>query len=111
MERKDTLYADTVGDLADGKRGAIPAAIHLDDDTFERLDTLFFALDDADLQTQRITDAKRGEVLAQSALFDLLNNAVHGTRAPGEVEPRFIAEWPSRLNPPRIRGAVLSDGD
>src|ERR1700676_510144 len=59
MEREDALNADAIGDLTHGKVRAITAAANLDDEAFEGLDALLFALDDADLEPDGITNAKR----------------------------------------------------
>src|ERR1700676_635018 len=83
MEWEDALDADAIGDLAYGKVRAIAAAADLDHEAFEGLDALLFALDDADLESDGIAHAKRGQVLTQRAIFDLLNNAVHGSKHPG----------------------------
>src|SRR5208283_2174594 len=84
MEREDAFDTDPVGDLAHGEGRAIPAAVHLDDDPFERLDPFLLALDDLDLQPQGVADPELGEVLAQRAIFELLNDAVHGIRPPSD---------------------------
>jgi hypothetical protein len=98
MERKDTLDADAVGNFAHGKVRAITTAVNLDDEAFEGLDALLFALDDADLEADGIAHAKERQVGAQRAVFDLLNNAVHGSNTP-EVEPLNLSNRPRRLNP------------
>src|SRR5690348_9321941 len=80
MQRKDALDADSVRDLAHGKRGAIPAAVHLDDNTLEGLATSLFALDRLDLQSHRVADAKLRNILAQFALFELTDDCIHSSR-------------------------------
>src|ERR1700677_4423392 len=85
MQRKYPLDADPVGNLPHGKRRPITPAIHLDHNSLEGLDTFLFALDHLDLQAQGVANAKNWQVGTQTAVFDLLNYAVHGKPIPPKV--------------------------
>src|SRR5271166_2050785 len=96
MQREDSLDAHAVGNLAHGERSAIAAAIDFDHNALERLDALLFALANLDMDTDAVADAKLGEVAAKPAVFDLLDDAIHGKMP--SVEPTNLSEPPRRLN-------------
>src|SRR5271166_3785142 len=78
MKREYALDAYSVRYLANGKRRAIAAAVHLDHKPLERLNSLFLAFDHFDLKAKSITHTESGEIFAYLAVFDLLDDAVHG---------------------------------
>src|SRR5579863_1895887 len=89
MHREDSLDADPVGNFPDGEGGAVGAAIDLDHDAFEGLDALLLALDDLDVNANRVADAEFGQVLAQAPLFELLDNGIHGKKDLESSHPTY----------------------
>src|SRR5690606_34254481 len=65
VHRERTLHADTEGDLAHGEGLADTTALAADDHAFEHLVALAVALDDADVDLQRVARAKVGDVRTQ----------------------------------------------
>src|ERR1700691_41154 len=108
MHRKDSLDADPVGNFPDREGGAICASINLDHDAFEGLDALLLALDDLDVNANRVADAEFRQVLAQAPLFELLDNGIHGkktsSRAPKPTQMRAPTQWVSNRERLSIRG-------
>jgi hypothetical protein len=74
---EDSLDSNTVGNLAHRKRGAIAAPVDPDDNPFERLNALLFALTNLNLEAHGIADAKCREIGTQNAVFELLNDTIH----------------------------------
>lgn len=64
VDGEGTLDADTVGVFADGERLADAAVLFGDADTLEKLDALFFAFADTDVDTEGIASAKRRDIAA-----------------------------------------------
>ena len=60
VHRENALDADAVGDLADRERLADTAAAARDADALEGLDPLLLTFLHADVDTQRVTSAERG---------------------------------------------------
>src|SRR5688572_12801055 len=74
VQRKDTLDADAVRDLADGERGARGAAGALDANALEGLDALLLALLDLHEDLDGVTDAEIGDIAFELALLDGLDD-------------------------------------
>jgi len=61
VEREDALNTNAVRDLADGERGADSAAAFGDADTFESLESFLVTFADADVDTEGVAGAERGD--------------------------------------------------
>ena len=69
-----TLHAHAVGDTADGEGLADAAALHLDDDAFEVLQTLVGAFHDLHVHPDLIADLQLRQVGTQLFFFQFLND-------------------------------------
>ena len=79
VDGEDALNADTVGDFAGGEGFAKASAAASDDDAFEHLNALFVAFLNFDVHADGVAGAEVGEVRAELAAFDFLDEggAVH----------------------------------
>src|SRR4051794_36382810 len=81
MQGERPLDADAEGLLADGERLARASALALDHDALEDLDPAALALDHLEVHADGVARLELGQVRAQLALLDGLDEAVHGKAA------------------------------
>jgi hypothetical protein len=62
MERENTFDANTIGNLAHGKRRIESIIVAFDADALEHLDTLFIPFDDLYMHPYRITGFEPGDI-------------------------------------------------
>lgn len=79
VDGEDAFDTDAVGDLANGEGFAKASAAASDDDAFEHLNALFVAFLNFDVHANGVAGAEVGEVRAELAAFDFLDEggAVH----------------------------------
>jgi hypothetical protein len=74
VNREYALDADSVRDFSHGKRGAVAAARHADDNTLEYLRSLFFALDDLDMNAHGFAGPNGRHLLFRLLAFNLADD-------------------------------------
>ena len=103
MDREDALDTDTVRDLPDGEGRAHSAPTLRDADTFERLESFLVALADADVDTERVAGAERGDVIAEP-LFLGFDEGMHMTLGAGVnslVKTCLGSSWEASKSKPK----------
>src|SRR5690606_19186890 len=85
------LDADAEADLADGERLADPAALAGDDDALERLDAGAVALDDLDVDLERVTGTELRDVAAQRCCVDAVQRVHDASPRPPQVGRVLVA--------------------
>lgn len=78
VERKNTLDANAVGNLADSDRLIQSRASAGDHNTFKVLDALFFALDHPDRNVHRVPGSKLRNILTELRSIDGVYDLFHG---------------------------------
>ena len=78
MYWENSLDSHAIGNLAHRKRGAVAAPVDPDDNAFERLNALLFAFTNLNLEAHGIANAKCGEIGTHAAVFELLDDTIHG---------------------------------
>src|SRR5262249_50748320 len=78
VQRKRSLYAYTVGDLADGERRAVRAVGPANDHPLEHLDPLLLTLDDFHVDPHGIPGFEIGHLGLELLGFDLVDEVCHG---------------------------------
>src|SRR5690606_343584 len=96
------LDADAEADLADGERLADPAALAGDDDALERLDAGAVALDDLDVDLERVTGTELRDVAAQRCCVDAVQRVHDASPRPPQVGRVLVAR--------ERRAGVVSSG-
>src|SRR6266568_260660 len=81
VHRKGPLHSHAVADLADGERLPGPAALAPDHHALEDLDPGPVALNDPDVNLQRVPRPEPRDVGANLRLFQVGNGGVHGWRS------------------------------
>src|SRR5688572_29760917 len=77
MERERALDTDSEGLLPHGERLAEAGPLALDADSLEHLNPLAIALDDLEMDTQRVPRLELRHVRAQVALLEALDRRIH----------------------------------
>ena len=113
MKRPCLLHADAAGRLADREGLTVSAALSLQNDALENLDTLTVAFLDLAVDANRVADVKLRNALLQLSVLNLLDDLIQSTALlemkNGCSFTRFQANPPVRTSPvrsgaPRVRG-------
>ena len=110
VHRERPLDADAERLLADGERLAGAGALPLDHDPLEDLDAAALPLDHLEVDANGVPRLEAGNVLAQLALLDALDDRAHGKRAASGRRP-MVAKTQISLAPPAARSRCRAGGD